>query len=88
MLQDLSLESYANMQKMPVSSRNDVYTATYDGSKCVLKEYDLLGAGSMMARCIYFKVRPYVPLDPDLGRSFQLSNDRSQVLLYMWVGPT
>jgi serine/threonine protein kinase len=37
----LCLESYANVTKLDVVSRNDVYTATLDGDPCILKSYDL-----------------------------------------------
>ena len=37
----LCLESYANVTKLDVVSRNDVYTAILDGDPCILKSYDL-----------------------------------------------
>ena len=35
---------YGPLKKVQVASLNDVYITTYEGNKCVLKEYDLCNA--------------------------------------------
>ena len=37
----LSYDSYEQLSKLDIASRNDVFTATLDGAPCVLKAYDL-----------------------------------------------
>ena len=46
---DLTMDSYENVKPLQNNSRNNVYTATFDGVEVVLKQYDLTKADEITA---------------------------------------